>query len=381
MRVAGKVAAGGVAVLWMWAWAGAALAQQGGGGPAQPPRDAAVAEQPVTTGWSATTLDEDHEAAKETRAALNSGKVFDADFHIVETAGLTPEQIAAAKSRITTHLVQCRSLFPAVPRFAFADGAEFSLSDSSKPTITFLHGMADDPRGQPSLFRLPTRQKRQVYLVYVARDTYGNLQEVHLLLWKTAAGWRAADLHIHAAKLSGLDAAKAAAAAETETAAGRHVLGLALYSAAGVMAPRTGYRHGGVLRRIQEPIASLAKQLGLPERPIEMLHVGKAAVALRGASAVSFKGQLYLLLWHDCPAGVVEDEAVASVQGTLAFECLSRWPQTKAYFWGIALATQVAVEGGPPRAVNNSFSVADLQKAASSPQMPPGTDRQPPVGQ
>jgi len=215
--------------------------------------------------------------------------------------------------------------------------------------------------------------------VYLARDTYGNLQKLHLLLWKTAAGWRTADLYIHAAKLSGLDAAKAAAAAEAETAAGRHVLGLALYSAAGVMAPRTGYRHGGMVRRIQEPIASLAKQLGLPERPIETFRVEKMSVALRGASAVSYKGQLYLLLWHDCPPGIVEDEAVASIQGTLAFECLTRWPQTKEYFWGLALATQVTVEGEPPHAVNNNFAVADLLKAASSPQTPPGTDQHPPV--
>ncbi|MBN2583182.1 MAG: hypothetical protein JXL80_08940 [Planctomycetes bacterium] len=333
---------------------------------AQQPQDAKPAPL-ATTGWTATTLDEDHEAAKVAKHALESGKIFDAEFHMVETGRLTPEQLTAVKQRVSSFLVASRSMFPAVPRFAFADGVEFVLSETSSETISFLHGMADDPQKYPSTFGLLTRQKRQVYLVYVAKDNYGDLQMLHLLMWKTPDGWRAANFQLHAAKLSGLDAAKAFAAAETETTAGRHVLGLALYGAAGVMAPRTAYRLGGLQKRLQEPIATLSKQLGLPDRPIDTFQMGNTPVPLRGVNAASHKGWLYLLLWHDCPTAVAAAD-VPALQALMAVECLKRWPQTKDYFGGISLTTAAAGEDQRQKTINNNFAVAELEKAGDKTQ-------------
>jgi len=322
------------------------------------------AQAPVSTGWTAGPVDPDHEVAKAVREAIASGELFDVSFHLFDEERLSQAQLASLKQQAAMLLTSARSVFPARPRIVFHEGADFRLTATEKK-VTFPYRMKSDYQQHPSSFSLLARQKRQVYLVFVGKDNYGDLQKLHLLMWKVGGKWRAVHFTMIPARMGGLDFDKAFAAARTEETADRNLLAVALYGSAVRMAGRLPYRTPGAFNRALGPLTALTAKLGFPDKPIDVIVTSDGKLAITRCDAISRKGRLHLFLERRLGAAELPAE-VASRQKRIATACLKKYPDLKAYFKAITVTSSAPAEGGRTAPLVSSFLIEDLEKRGAA---------------
>ncbi|NIA20500.1 MAG: hypothetical protein GWP05_00710 [Anaerolineaceae bacterium] len=314
----------------------------------------------VSTGWTAKAVGPDHEVVRAVRKAIASGELFDVSFHLFDEQRLSAAQLMSLKQQAARLLTSARSVFPARPRIRFFEGADFRITAAEKK-VTFPYRMKSDYPEHLSTFGLLSRHRRQVYVVFVGQDNYGDLQNLHLLMWKVGGKWRAAHFTMIPARMGGLDYGKAFAAAKVEQAAGRNLPAVALYGAAVRMAGRLPYRTPGALVRALTPLQALMKKIGFPERPVDVLTTSDGRRAVYRCDAVSRKGRLHLYLENRL-LRTESLEEVAPRQKRLAAACLKKYPNLGTYFKAITVTSVPPAKDGKVVPLVSSFLIDELKK-------------------
>jgi hypothetical protein len=314
---------------------------------------------------AAKAVTAEHPAAVAMKAALDNGTAFEMRFSV-----LPPAANAEAKDRqeraVSRALRRLRSDLPAKPAYEFRAGVEFALAATNEKLVTVRQPVGDEKADEPSVFRLAPAPLSQVYLVFRVSGGGERTWRLHALMLPAEGGWKSGGLTLIPTSIGKMDAEGALAAAQKEAAAGRPVLALALFGLANELGTTPRYRTSAFAVRLPAAYDPVAKQLGLPEKPVATVETPGGKFALSYANARVYEKGAYLLLFREAPLRERPADSDAH-QRQLAAAFLKSCPELKAYFVGIAINERYTDPRGVERDDRSLTSVADLEAAAPAP--------------
>jgi hypothetical protein len=325
----------------------------------------AVAAGSLAAEHAAKGVTAEHPAAAALKAALENGTAFQMSFAV-----LPPAADAAAKDRqeraVSRALRRLRSDFPERPAYEFLAGVEFTLAPTAAKAVTVKHPVGDETAEAPSAFTLAPAPASQVYVVHRVAGGGERAWRLHALMLPAEGGWKSGGLTLIPASIGKLDAEGALAAAQKEAAAGRPVLALALFGLANELSATPRYRTSAFALRLPAAYDPVAKQLGLPDKPVATVETPGGKLALSYANARVYEKGAYLLLFREAATKDRPADPDAH-QRQLAAAFLKSCPELKAHFVGIGVNERYTTPSGIERDDRSLHQVADLEAAAPTP--------------
>jgi hypothetical protein len=282
------------------------------------------------------SLSADHEAVQALQAALASGQAFELSF-----AALPEARTEAARERLVRGvkraLLRLRAKLPEEPAYEFLHGVEFTVPKAEERTVDIRHPVGDETADHPSLFRLPAKHARQVYVLFrVMGKGLNRAWRLHALMVPEGGGWKSSGLTLLLSRLDSMDADAALAAGKKQAQAGHGAVALALYGLANELGKTPRYRRAGLHARLDAAHQALTRKLGVPEKPVTTVTTRGGTFTISYTNARVFSRGAYLVLFREAPMGQ-RPAAWQQHQQRLAAAFLKARPELKPYFVGIAI--------------------------------------------
>lgn len=279
-------------------------------------------------------VDESHAAVQAVLGAFDSGEMFTPDFHLLDPEKTTT---AEARAELNQSLEEMKAVFAPGAELRFVDGFQWHLTGSAPGGHVVLAELGGDSRQYMSTFRLTSKQRRQVYLIFAAPGRNGETLHMHALLWPSAGTWRAAGVQVTPGTIGGMDFDQALAAAESADAADRRLLALALYRRAGILASGPPYRKTGRQYRVSELLGDVIRRYELPEKPLATVTTEQGTVELVDAGTAIVGDGVYIAVFRLVDALMEDEAAMRAHQQRIAQELFAGAPYLAEYFDGIGV--------------------------------------------